>query len=421
MVNKKFIDIAGLTRYNENLKTVLSKKQDVIEDLEDIRKNASDAAGAAADAAAQALADAKADAAEKYQVKGDYEAAGTAAGLNEAMDARMQAVEAREVYVSATVNQAITDAKDAAIADAAEKYQVKGEYETAGAAAQALVDAKADAASLYQVKGDYEEAGAAAQALADAKADAASLYQVKGDYEVAGTAAGLNAAMDARMQAVEGREVYVSATVNQAIADAKDAALADAKTYADGLNTAMDDRVKDLEAIDHEKLAADASAAAVATVLDDAPEKFDTLKEVAEWISNNESASSAADLVTRVAALEAIDHDAYVAADEVVLNSAKSYADGLASNYDEAGAAAQALADAKAYTDGKVDGKFDAAGAADAALASAKAYTDTEVAKKQDIIEDLATIREGAAAGATALQEDDLQFATDSEIDALFA
>ena len=322
MVNKKFIDIAGLTRYNENLKTVLSKKQDVIEDLGDIRKNASDAAGAAADAAAQALADAKADAAEKYQVKGDYEAAGTAAGLNEAMDARMQAVEAR-------------------------------------------------------------------------------------------------------MQAVEGREVYVSATVNQAIADAKDAALADAKTYADGLNTAMDDRVKDLEAIDHEKLAADA----VATVLDGAPEKFDTLKEVAEWISNNESASSAADLVTRVAALEAIDHEAYIAADEVVLAAAKKHADDEIAklSFDEAGTA-KTLADAaeqnaKDYADGKfqVKGDYEKAGAAAQALADAKAYTDTEAAKKQDVIGDLETIRKGAAKGATAIQESDLQFATDGEIDALFA
>lgn len=52
------------------------------------------------------------------------------------------------------------------------------------------------------------------------KADADSLYQVKGDYEVAGTAAGLNDAMDLR--------------------------------------------VKALEAIDHEKLATDASATAVA-------------------------------------------------------------------------------------------------------------------------------------------------------------
>ena len=191
----------------------------------------------------------------------------------------------------------------------------------------------------------------------------------------------------------------------------------------------MDARVVVLEAIDHDKLASDAAAAAVATVLDGAPEAFDTLKEVAEWISNNESAADAAALVTRVAALEAIDHNAYVAADEVVLAAAKKHADDEIAklSFDEAGTA-KTLADAaeqnaKDYADGKfqVKGNYETAGAAAQALADAKAYTDTEVAKKQDIIEDLATIRSGAAAGATALQESDLQFATDGEIDALFA
>lgn len=47
--------------------------------------------------------------------------------------------------------------------------------------------------------------------------------------------------------------------------------------------------------------------------------------------------------------------------DTTTLNSAKSYADGLAVNYDAAGAAASALADAKTYADGK-----------DAAIAEAK-------------------------------------------------
>lgn len=74
-------------------------------------------------------------------------------------------------------------------------------------------------------------------------------------------------------------------------------------------------RVADLEAIDHDKLAKDASAAAVATVLDGAPEKFDTLKEIAAWIADANTAEDAASLVTRVSALEAIDHDAYVEAD----------------------------------------------------------------------------------------------------------
>ena len=42
-----------------------------------------------------------------------------------------------------------------------------------------------------------------------------------------------------------------------------------------------------------------------------------------------DTAEDAASLVTRVSALEAIDHDAYKGADETVLASAKSYADGL--------------------------------------------------------------------------------------------
>jgi hypothetical protein len=213
-------------------------------------------------------------------------------------------------------------------------------FDDKGAAAQALIDAKADAANLYQVKGNYEEAGAAAdaydaakdyvddlvknedgtvkfdeagaaaQALIDAKADAANLYQVKGDYEEAGTAAGLNAAMD--------------------------------------------ERVAKLEAIDHDKLAADAAASAVSTILDGASDSFDTLKEVAEWIANNEHADDVATLVTDVANLKAIDHDAYKGADDTVLAGAKEYADDLVKNedgtvkFDDKGAAAQALADAKA-------------------------------------------------------------------------
>jgi hypothetical protein len=173
----------------------------------------------------------------------------------------------------------------------------------------------------------------------------------------------------------------------------------------------MDARVKVLEAIDHDKLASDASAAAVATVLDGAPEKFDTLKEVAQWIADSETAADAADLVTRVKALEDIDHDAYVDADDTVLESAKSYADGLASNYDAAGAAAKALADAK----------------------------EDAASLYQVKISDLEIIRDGAALGATALQAvpeeyvteteltgkgyltaNDFGFATDGDIDALF-
>lgn len=149
----------------------------------------------------------------------------------------------------------------------------------------------------------------------------------------------------------------------------------DAAGTAAGLDAAMDARVKVLEAIDHDKLATDAAATAVAGVIDGAPEKFDTLKEIAQWISDSETADSAADLVTRVTALEAIEHDAYVAADATTLASAKSYADGLAVNYDAAGAADGALASAKSYADG-LAGNYEVAGAAKNAEDNAKAYAD---------------------------------------------
>ena len=131
------------------------------------------------------------------------------------------------------------------------------------------------------------------------------------------------------------------------------------RSSAEGLDVAMDARVKVLEAIDHAKLAEDASAAAVATVLDGAPEAFNTLKEVAAWIANSETAAEAADLVTRVAALEAINHDAYVDADAKVLEDANAYADGLAGNYDAAGSAEAGLPHQQQQPGGRPDHRRD--------------------------------------------------------------
>ena len=370
---KILVDITGLSRYHEKLKTdVLSKKQDVISDLEDIRSKA----GAAAGAAAQALTDAKAYAEGLVMVDGvaKFDSAGAAA-------------------------QALTDAKDYAdslstnydAAGAAETAEQNAKdyadslatnYDAAGAAETALDAAKTYSDSLVkdsEGKSLFDTAGAAATAEQNAKDYADGKFQVAGNYETAGSAA----------------------TAEQ-----------NAKDYADGLNTAMNTRVESLEAIDHDQLAADAASSAVATVLDGAPEKFDTLKEVAQWIADSESAASAADLVTRVSALEAINHDAYKDADTALETSLKSYADQSESD---------ALAAAKTYADGlvMVDGvdKFDAAGAAAQALADAKADAASLYQVK---IDDLETIRSGAAAGATALQANDFGFATDGDIDALF-
>lgn len=151
-----------------------------------------------------------------------------------------------------------------------------------------------------------------------------------------------------------------------------DAAEQNAKGYADGLNTAMNSRVEALEAIDHEhenaavldgitaeKVAAwDAAqanaeataASALAGAKSELEGKIAEAQVAAEKVANDNNSAMDA----RVKVLEDIDHDTYIAADEVVLASAKSYADGLATNYDAAGSAANAESNAKAYADSLV-------------------------------------------------------------------
>ena len=208
-------------------------------------------------------------------------------------------------------------AEAAAKADAAEKYQVKGNYEAAGAAAQALVDAKADAAEKYQVKGNYETAGAAAQALTDAKADAAEKYQPKGNYEVAGTAA-----------------------------------VVDGKIENHKNNTTI-------HITSQERNNWSAAKSAIDTFLADADmteNAVDTLRELQSYMTADGEA--AAELVNKISALEAIDHNAYISADTQVLADAKADAANKyqpKGNYETAGAAAtaknEAIASAKTWVE----------------------------------------------------------------------
>lgn len=161
------------------------------------------------------------------------------------------------------------------------------------------------------------------------------------------------------------------------------------------------------------------AAAKVAEIVAGANASYDTLKEIADWILNDTTgaadmandiaalqgqmagiestvvahvaaeiasalkvegvdkyalASDLSALADRVKALEDAGH-ATTAAVEQALADAKAYADGLAANYDAAGAAAQALVDAKAYADG-LAGNYDAHGSAAQALLDAKAYSD---------------------------------------------
>ena len=258
---------------------------------------------------------------------------------------------------------------------------IQGELDGLNGGAGSITTQIENAIAALNLPNTYEAKGAAAAALDNAKAYADSLVMADGvaKFDAAGTAAGLNAAMDAR--------------------------------------------VVKLEAIDHDKLAADASAAAVATVLDGAPEKFDTLIEVAQWIADSETAADAADLVTRVKALEDIDHDAYVAADATVLASAKTYADGLVlvdgvAKFDAKGAAAAAEAAAKKYADDtfQVKGNYETAGTADAAIAALK-LADTYEAKGAAATAQAAAIAQAKLDAAEALKG----YYTKGEVDNLLS
>lgn len=255
---------------------------------------------------------------------------GTEGGEVESVDAKInKAIEALDVNAAeegdfvASISQV-----DGKIAPVMGTFN----FDAKGAAQIAENNAKAYADSLAV---NYDAAGAAATAKSEAIADAADKYQVKGNYEAAGAAA----AVDAKL----------TSHVGDAVAHVT----ADERTAWNAAKTAIDAFLKD----------ADMTEKAV-----------DTLAELQTYMTTDGEA--AAKVVERIGKLEAIDHDAYKGADETVLASAKSYADGLAVNYDAAGAAAGALNDAKAYVDGKVDGKFDTVGAAAQALTDAKAYAD---------------------------------------------
>lgn len=248
-------------------------------------------------------------------------------------------------------------------------------YDIKGAAAQALVDAKAY--TNEQVVGKFDASGAADKALKDANA----------------------------------------------YTDTKDSAMNTRVSILDGSVSTLEGKVSTLEGKDYEKIASDAATAAVADVVAGAPEGFDTLKEIADWISNNDHANDVTTLLSDVTKLKAIDHDAYIAADTTVLADASAYTDDeikkLSSAVDTS--INSAVADAKSYADGK-DASI---------LESAKNYTDTKAgetlasANKHSDDNDATTL--ASAKKYTDdntngfLKEDTLPIATESDIVSLFA
>ena len=192
---------------------------------------------------------------------GTYEAKGEAAKVQTALNEYKNTNDAKILEhtnaISANTN-AIAAIKDGAAMDSFADVEAALEgKEAAGAAAKALDDAKAYADSLA---GNYDAKGAAAAAETAAKAYAKEYADsLAENYDAAGAAA--QALTDAKAYTdgfTGGKTVAESinavianytttADMNAAIATAKGEAVA----HANGLNTAMDERVQALEAIDH--------------------------------------------------------------------------------------------------------------------------------------------------------------------------
>ena len=231
----------------------------------------------------------------------------------------------------------------AALPDYTEVYDAKG---AAAAVKTELIGNNTDDKDSDTIKGakKYADSLAAGKADASHKHAIADVEGLRGELD--GKAAvshkhtiadvtNLQAALDAKQDdlntnqlaavnsgitsaKVSDYDAHVANNVIHVTADDKkkwNAAEQNAKDYADGLavnydaagtaaglNTAMDKRVKVLEAIDHAQLAADASADAVAKVVAGADSDFDTLKEVADWIKSD--TTGAAKLQTDVAGLK---------------------------------------------------------------------------------------------------------------------
>jgi hypothetical protein len=302
----------------------------------------------------------RAKAAEEANAAAAKAADDKAVAAQEDVDALAEKV--GEVPADKTVVQMISDAQAAAtyddtqvkadIAANAEAIQVEKERMDAFMTLEDGQTLNAALDSLKEIQDFITNEAADADILLGKVSDLEAIVAgIGGEGESATVVAYVTAAIEALKIGDYAKAADLTALADRVAAmEAKvpnwDAAEQNAKDYADGLNTAMDTRVKTLEEIDH-----DAYVAADEQVLSEAKEyadqaEADALAAAKEYANGLDAAMDA-----RVDVLEAIDHNAYVAADATNLQAAKDYADGLAGNYDASGSASAAEAAAKAYTD----------------------------------------------------------------------
>ena len=250
-----------------------------------------------------------------------------------------------------------------------------------------------------------------------------------------GTLTGNNSTLEGRIEAAEN-----AASANADAIEAMDAAykaadtatLNSAKSYADDLASNYDASGSAAQALVDAKAYADAEDKKIEDTIGEVADD----KTVVQMIAEAQSAATYNDAEVRglisgnTSAIEALG-TAYQAADTATLNSAKSYADSLARNYDASGSAAQALVDAKAYADAEdkkiedtigevAEGKTVVEMISDAKTAAT--YNDTEV---RGLIsgntEAIADMDAAYKAADTALETNLKAYADTAEADAIAA
>lgn len=227
---------------------------------------------------------------------GSYNTTEAQKTIDDAQDVRIKAIE--DSYAKASEVEATYETKE----NVKKVADDLAAYEKSNDEALAAVKATADAAA---VKADVDAALDAryTKTEADTKFETITNVALKADKSYVDEALGNKVnvsdynndkttfATKTELNGVSDRVTVVEGILNDA-------------GEGEELTKGLVSRVADLEKIDHDKLAEDASAVAVAAVLDGAPEKFDTLKEIAAWIADADTAEDAASLVTRVSALE---------------------------------------------------------------------------------------------------------------------
>ncbi len=229
----------------------------------------------------------------ELSLQGEIEAAEGRAAADATSKANA-AQAAAEATAAADATSKANAAKEAAIADTEDKLK---SYSTTTQMNSAISEAEGRAAADAQTKANAAQAAAEATAAADATSKA-------------------NAAKEAAIADTEDKLKSYSTTtqMNSAISEAETRAAGDAQTkanaaeaaakgHADSLNTAMDERVAELEKIDHDhsnKTVLDGIDATKVANWDEAKAKIDffldtkeiegtvdTLHEIAEWMNGD--------------------------------------------------------------------------------------------------------------------------------------